>query len=94
VGQLVHQLAVRRLTPPRRVEVHRDGHWWPGFQHAWRLCDDGRGWMADVDYVVAYDWGRGKHMGCVPPERLRLPGSEVVATQLLLACYLVVTKWQ
>jgi hypothetical protein len=80
VAQLVRLLAERRFTPPRPVEVERDGRWWPGFQHAWRLCDDGHGWMADVEYVVAYDWGRGKHLGCVPPMRLRLRGSPRVAS--------------
>lgn len=72
VDQLVHLVAERRFTPPRLVEVERDGYWWPGFQHAWRLCDDGRGWMAAVEYVVIYDWGRGKHLDCVPPGRVRL----------------------
>ena len=60
MDQLVHLVAERRFTPPRLVEVERDGYWWPGFQHAWRLCDDGRG------------WGRGKHLDCVPPGRVRL----------------------
>jgi hypothetical protein len=72
VDQLVHLVAERRFTPPRLVEVERDGYWWPGFQHAWRLCDDGRGWMAAVEYVAVYDWGRGKHLDCVPPGRVRL----------------------
>ena len=73
MDQLVHLVAERRFTPPRLVEVERDGYWWPGFQHAWRLCDDGRGWMAAVEYVAVYDWGRGKHLDCVPPGRVRLP---------------------
>jgi hypothetical protein len=34
--------------------------------------DDGRGWLADVEHVVAYDWGQGKHLGSVPAERVRL----------------------
>jgi hypothetical protein len=72
VDQLVHLVAERRFTPPRLVEVERDGYWWPGFQHAWRLCDDGRGWMAAIEYVAVYDWGRGKHLDCVPPGQVRL----------------------
>jgi hypothetical protein len=63
----------RRFDPPRLVEVERDGHWWMGFQFAWRLCDDGHGWLAQVEFSARYDWGWGKHLDCVPPERLRLP---------------------
>jgi hypothetical protein len=39
---------------------------------AGRLCDDGQGWMADVEYVVLYPWGYGKHLPMVPPERVRV----------------------
>jgi hypothetical protein len=45
--------------------VERDGQWWPGFQTAWMLCDDGRGWQASVEYGVDYEWARGKHLGSV-----------------------------
>lgn len=69
----VRLLKERRFDPPRPIEVQRDGHWWPGFQRAWRLCDDDRGWIADVEYVMQHEWGRGKHLDCVPPARLRLP---------------------
>jgi hypothetical protein len=62
----------RRFDPPRAVEVEHEGRWWPGVQHAWRLCDDGRGWMADVEYVVEHEWGIGKHLPVVPPERVRV----------------------
>ncbi len=62
----------RRFNPPRVVEVGHDGAWWPGRQRAWRLCDDGRGWRADVEYVVQHEWGRGTHMPCVPPHRVRM----------------------
>jgi hypothetical protein len=72
---VVHLVDERRFDPPRLVEVEHDGAWWPGTQRAWRLCDDGRGWRADVEYVVEYDWGRGKHMPSVVPERIRLPSS-------------------
>ncbi|MGY1692002.1 hypothetical protein [Geodermatophilus sp. SYSU D01105] len=64
----------RRYDPPRSVLVEHDGEWWPGLQRAWRLCDDGRGWMADVEYSVRHDGGIGKHLPCVPPERVRLAG--------------------
>jgi hypothetical protein len=64
----------RRYEPPRRVEVLHDGSWWPGIQSAWRLCEDGRGWRADVEYVVQYEWGSGKHVPTVPPERVRIRG--------------------
>lgn len=61
----------RLIDPPRLVQVERDGSWWPGTQRAWRLCDDGRGWMADVEYVVQHDWGAGKYVQPVPAERVR-----------------------
>jgi hypothetical protein len=61
----------RRFDPPRPVEVELEGHWWPGVQHAWRLCDDGRGWMADVEFTAMHEWGLGKYLPVVPPERLR-----------------------
>jgi hypothetical protein len=70
---VVRLIEERRFDPPRRVEVEKDGRWWPGFQHAWRVCDDGRGWMADVEFSARYDWGWGKHMGTVTPHRVRLP---------------------
>ena len=66
-------LGERRYDPPRAVEVERDGRWWPVLQSAWRLLDDGRGWMAEVNYVVEYEWGREKHLGAVPADRVRLP---------------------
>ena len=63
----------RRCDPPRPVVVEHGGEWWPGLQPAGQLCDDGRGLRADVEYSVRYDWGIGKHLRTVPPERLRLP---------------------
>ncbi len=68
----VRLLKEHRFDPPCLVEVKQDGAWWPGLQRAWRLCDDDRGWMTDVEYSVQHEWGRGKHLQCVPPERLRV----------------------
>lgn len=62
----------RRYDPPRAVEVEDEGQWWPGFQSRWLICDDGRGWMAQVQYSTQHEWGLGKHLQSVPPERLRL----------------------
>jgi hypothetical protein len=41
--------------PSRSLGVKHDGQGRPGLQNAWRLRDGGRGWMADVQYVVEYD---------------------------------------
>ena len=60
------------FDPPRAVEVEHDGRWWPGFQSRWLLCDDDRGWMAQVEYTAQGGWGRGKHRESVPPERIRM----------------------
>lgn len=67
----VRLLEERPFDPPRQVEVEHNGAWWPAFQTAWRLCDDGRGWMADVEWAEQYEWGLGKHVKMVPPQRLR-----------------------
>jgi hypothetical protein len=79
---VVRLIEERRFDPPRPVEVERDGGWWPGFQHAWRVCDDERGWTADVEYVVRYPWGIGKHLSSVTPDRVRLgePSTPVDST--------------
>jgi hypothetical protein len=29
--------------------------------------------MADVEYVVEHEWGRGKYIPLVRPERIRIP---------------------
>jgi len=73
---VVRLLEERHFDPPRGVEVERDGYRWAGLQRAWRLCDDDRGWMADVEYVMAHEWGPGNHLDRVPPERLRLPSGD------------------
>lgn len=67
----VRLLEERHFDPPRAVEVEHAGHWWPGTQTAWRLCDNHRGWMADVSWTEQHDWGPGKYLAMVPAERLR-----------------------
>jgi hypothetical protein len=67
VEHLVRLVAERHFTP--HEEVEREGRWWPGFQHAWLLCDDGRGWMAASRFSARYERGLGKHLSCVPPGR-------------------------
>lgn len=72
---MVQVLDERVFDPPRRVEVELDGSWWLGWQSAWRLCDDDRGWMADVEFTAQHSWGPGKYKPMVPPHRVRLPGN-------------------
>jgi hypothetical protein len=67
----VRLLDERHFDPPRIVLVEHDGRWWTGLQSAWRLCDDGRGWRADVTWLEQHDWGPGRYLTTVPPERLR-----------------------
>jgi hypothetical protein len=43
-------------------------------QTAWRICDDDRGWMADVTGVEQHEWGPGKYVTMVSPGRVRRPG--------------------
>lgn len=62
---------MRRIDPPRLVEVEQGGEWWPGQQDAWVRWPDGS-WRASVEFVATYDWGQGKHVLSVPPERVRL----------------------
>jgi hypothetical protein len=69
---VIHLIEERPFNPPRPVEVAHDGRWWPGVQHAWRLCDDGRGWIADVEFTAVHDWGRGKYVPVVAPDRVRV----------------------
>jgi len=61
----------RRFDPPREVLVEHDGEWWPAEQCAWRLSDDGRGWRADVTWAQRHEWGVGRYVTMVPPERIR-----------------------
>lgn len=63
---------IRRLDPPRAVEVLHEGVWVSATQKAWIRQPDGS-WKADVEYTVRYDWGPGKHVRAVPEEHVRLP---------------------
>ncbi len=67
-------LEKRAFTPPRPVEVERDGSWWPGLQSAWRLRDDGR-WVAYVVYTTQNQYGTFTLRHFVLPERVRVPQS-------------------
>lgn len=62
---------VRRIDPPRPVEVELDGVWWPGSQDAWVRWPD-RTWRASVEFIAQYDWGDGKHVMSVTEDRVRL----------------------
>ncbi|MCU1617458.1 MAG: hypothetical protein JWO98_4998 [Frankiales bacterium] len=53
------------------MEVEKERSWWPGIQRAWRLRDDGRGWMADVGFVAQHEWGQGKYVLSVPVGRVQ-----------------------
>lgn len=61
-----------RYDPPRPVELEQNGHWWPRLQPSWRLLNDRRGWLAGVEYAVAYEWGHGKHLGLLTADRVRV----------------------
>jgi hypothetical protein len=64
---------VRRIDPPRAVEVlHDDGAWYRGFQDGWSFWNGA--WRASVSYVVQHDWGAGKYVRSIPEGRVRLPG--------------------
>jgi hypothetical protein len=65
---------VRRIDPPRAVEVEQDGQWWPGAQDAWVRWPD-HTWRASVSFVAQHEWGAGKHVMSVPADRVRLPES-------------------
>lgn len=73
VSEPVRLLEERLFDPPRAVEVEQDGDWWPATQRAWRLCDDSRGWMAEVRWTRPHDWGLGTYNTMVSSERIRLP---------------------
>ena len=67
----VRVLEERRFDPPRAVLVEHDGAWWPDWQRAWRVCDDGRGWIAEVTWTEEHDWGPGNCVTVVRPERVQ-----------------------
>jgi hypothetical protein len=67
----IRLLDEHRFDPPRSELVEHDDSWWTAQQSAWRLCDDGRGWRADVTWVQQHDCGLGRYVTTVPPERLR-----------------------
>jgi hypothetical protein len=69
---VVQLLEQRTFDPPRCVEVEYNDRWWPASQSAWRLCNDGRGWMADCSWTEQHDWGPGRYLMVVPPDRIRL----------------------
>ena len=75
VQMALTKFAISRKAPDvgevvsTQLEVEQNRQWWPGFQFAWRLTSDRDYWVADCEYAVAYDWGRGKHLQCVPAER-------------------------
>lgn len=73
LGCVVRLLDERCYDPPRAILVELDGQWWPGTQTAWRLCNDSRGWMADVRWSALHTWGLGTYLTMVAPERIRLP---------------------
>jgi hypothetical protein len=99
----VHLIEERRFDPPRPVEIEHDGRWWAGTQTAWRLCDDARGWMADVTWTEQHDWAPGSTSRWCGPSgfaylssrkrRIRLlclqPSAATHARQLTLARALV-----
>lgn len=68
----VAAMTIRRIDPPRAVEVWHDDTWVIGVQTAWIRQDDGS-WKASVEYTVEHDWGRGKHVRVVGEDRVRLP---------------------
>jgi hypothetical protein len=52
---------------PVTVEVECDGERHRGFAYGWRF-DEGPGWVAQVRYTRANEWGRCVHV--VPAERV------------------------
>jgi hypothetical protein len=64
----IRLLSERRFDPPRAVLTRSNGQWWRGWQSAWGLCDDGRGWRAAVEWTEQHEWGPGTHLGTVTPE--------------------------
>jgi hypothetical protein len=75
IERTVHLLQDRNYDPPRAVEVERDGAWFPALQHSWQLWEDGRGWMADVEWTECHYWGTRTVGAMVPADRVRLAGA-------------------
>jgi hypothetical protein len=72
IERTVHLVQHRVYDPPREVEVERDGCWFHALQHSWQLWDDGRGWVAEVEWTQSYYWGVRTVLAVVPAERVRL----------------------
>ncbi len=65
-GCLTYSQAMRRVHPPKAVEVERDASWHPGQLEAWQRHDDD--WRA----FVRYSTGTGmQHLEWVDAERVR-----------------------
>ena len=58
---------MRRVDPPKPVEVRHDGTWHPGWLEAWRRDSDG--WRAYVRYSVAVGM---QHLLWVGADEVRL----------------------
>ena len=72
IERTAHLLQDRVYDPPREVEVERDGSWSPALQRSWQLWDDGRGWVAEVEWTERYYWGIRTVVAMVPADRVRL----------------------
>jgi hypothetical protein len=71
IERTVRLLQDRVYDPPRAVEVERDGCWSPALQRSWQLWDDGRGWVAEVEWTERYHWGIRTAIAMVPGGRVR-----------------------
>lgn len=60
---------VRRIDPPRNVEVLHDGAWWPGSQRAWIRWPDGT-WLGLAGLYRGYMWD-GAELDWYPADELR-----------------------
>jgi hypothetical protein len=72
IERTVRLLQDRVYDPPREVEIERDGSWSPALQRSWQLWDDGRGWVAEVEWTERYYWGIRTVVAMVPADRVRL----------------------
>lgn len=57
------------VRPARSLLIEHVGRWWLGHERGWTLRVPAAEGVADVEYVVAYDWGLGKRIPVVPSER-------------------------